>query len=330
MDSNMRMEDRLMVEEKRKEPSKYSILVVDDQELMRNLIETFLSKLGHSCITAIDGIDALEKIKGNKIDAVVTDMRMPNMDGITLTSKISMRYPELPVMIMTAFDEGTTAGLAITVGARDFIKKPFSLNEFAVRLHKMINDSEAQRRMKSEKDVDQGVRESGDELEFPERMKRDKDVNQFIQGFMNELKSSKQMEREKGIKEGMRELLDDLSPPRYARKEISGDTVALLQHYQQVQLLALRLAEHDISIYSHSFDMLAFGNWVLVMGSGNDRIRVTWEGKDNILKTERASIPDSETVIQWQEMPSEIENTMPDVESIFRSIEGFVKKNIKA
>ena len=319
-----------MVEEKGKEPPKYSILVVDDQELIRNLIETLLSKLGHSCISAIDGVDALEKMKGNKIDAVVTDLRMPNMDGITLTSKISMRYPEVPVMIMTAFDEGTTAGLAITVGARDFIKKPFSLNEFAVRLHKMINDSEAQRRRKREKDVDQGVPESREESELSERMERDNDVDQFIQEFMNELGSSKQMERGKGVKEGMRELLDELHPPRYAQKEMSKDTVAFLQHYQQVQLLALRLAEHDISIYSHSFDRLAFGSWVLVVGSGNDRIRVTWEGKDNILKTERASIPDSETIIQWQEIPLEIENASPDVESIFSSIEGFVKKNMKA
>ncbi len=311
------------------EPCKYSILVVDDKELIRNLIDTFLSKLGHSCITAIDGVDALEKMKGNKIDAVVTDLRMPNMDGITLTSKISMRYPDLPVMIMTAFDEGATAGLAITVGARDFIRKPFSLNEFSVRLHKMINDSEAQRRMKTEKGVDQGIPESVDELELPERMKRDKDVDQFIQEFINELEASKQMEREKGVEDGMRGLLDEPYPPRYGQKEMNKDTVAFLQHYQQIQSLALRLAEHDISIYSHSFDMFAFGSWVLVMGSGNDRIRVTWEGKDKILKTERASIPDSETIIQWQEIPSEIEKTMPDVESMFSSIEEFVKKNIK-
>ncbi len=319
-----------MAEETGKEPSKYSILVVDDKELIRSLIDTFLSKLGHSCITAIDGVDALEKLEANKIDAVVTDLRMPNMDGITLTSKISMRYPELPVMIMTAFDEGATAGLAITVGARDFIKKPFSLNEFSVRLHKMINDSESQRRMKREKGVDQGIPESKDELELPERMKRDKDVDQFIQEFLSELESSKQMEREKGVEEGMREFLDEPYSPPYAYKEMSKDTVAFLQHYQQIQSLALRLAEHDIFIYSHSFDMLAFGNWVLVMGTGNDRIRVTWEGKDNILKTERASIPDSETIIEWQEIPSEIENTMADVESMFRSIEEFAKQNIKA
>ena len=154
-----------MVEKMRMEASKYTILVVDDEERLRNLIVTFLSELGHSCVTAIDGADALDKMKGNKFDAVVTDMKMPNMGGITLAAKISIHYPELPIMIMTAFEEDHVAGVAISVGARDFIKKPFSLNEFSIRLHKMINDSEALRRMKREKGVDDGMRKLLDELE---------------------------------------------------------------------------------------------------------------------------------------------------------------------
>ena len=199
-----------MVKNMRMGPSKYTILVVDDEELLRNLIVTFLSKLGHSCVTAIDGVDALDKIKGNKIDAVVTDIKMPNMDGTILTSKISVQYPELPVMIMTAFDEGDTAGIAVCVGARDFIKKPFSLNEFSVRLHKMINDSEAQRRMKREKDVDKDIQKSINELEPPNRMKSEKDVDKDIEEFINELQSPKQMKREKVVDDGMREFLDEL------------------------------------------------------------------------------------------------------------------------
>ena len=176
-----------MVEDVRIKPSKYTILVVDDAEALRNLIVTFLSKLGHSCVTAIDGVDALDKIKGNKIDAVVTDIKMPNMDGITLASKISTQYPELPIMIMTAFEEEDTAGLAVCAGARDFIRKPFSLNEFSVRLHKMINDSEAQRQMKREQDVDKAIQE-----------------------FMNELESSKPMKKEEEVDEGLRKALDEL------------------------------------------------------------------------------------------------------------------------
>jgi CheY-like chemotaxis protein len=86
------MERPLRVGNLRMESSKYTILVVDDEELIRNLVVTFLSKLGHSCLTAIDGVDALDKMKENKIDVVITDIKMPNMDGITLTSEISIQY----------------------------------------------------------------------------------------------------------------------------------------------------------------------------------------------------------------------------------------------
>ena len=159
------MERPLRVENLRMEPSKYTILVVDDEELIRNLVVTFLSKLGHSCLTAIDGVDALDKMKGNKIDVVITDIKMPNMDGITLTSEISIQYPGLPIMVMTAFDEEYSAGIAISAGAREFIKKPFSLEEFAIRLHKMINDSQTLRRPKSKKDVDEDMQDLINELE---------------------------------------------------------------------------------------------------------------------------------------------------------------------
>jgi DNA-binding NtrC family response regulator len=211
MGPSIRMEHPLNVEDRRMKPSKYTILVVDDQESLRNLINNFLSKLGHSCVTAIDGVDALDKMKGTKIDAVVTDIKMPNMDGITLTSKISIQYPEVPVMIMTAFEEEDTAGIAICAGARDFIKKPFSLNEFSVRLHKMINDSEAQRRMKGEKDVDdKDIQDFVNESEPPKQMKGERDVGKFIQEFINESEPPKQMKREKGVDDGMEELLDEL------------------------------------------------------------------------------------------------------------------------
>ena len=103
-----------MAKNPRRESSKYTILVVDDEELMRNLVASFLSKLGHSCLTAIDGVDALEKMKENEIDVVITDIKMPNMDGITLTSDVSMQYPGVPIMVMTAFEEEYSADFALS------------------------------------------------------------------------------------------------------------------------------------------------------------------------------------------------------------------------
>ena len=154
-----------MVENLSKTPSTHTILVVDDEELIRNLVVTFLSRLGHLCFTANDGVDALNKMKEMRIDVVITDVKMPNMDGITLTSEILKQYPECPIMVMTAFDEEYSAGTAISVGAREFIKKPFSLDEFAIRLRKMINDSETLRLLKSEKKPDEDVQDLMDELE---------------------------------------------------------------------------------------------------------------------------------------------------------------------
>jgi two-component system chemotaxis response regulator CheY len=161
------MERFLMVKNLRTESPKYRVLVVDDEDLVRNLVVTFLSKLGHSCLTAVDGVDALDKLKGNKIDVVITDIKMPNMDGITLTSEILTQYPDLPIMVMTAFEQEHSAGIAISAGAREFIKKPFSLDEFAIRLHKMINDSEVLRRLKSGKSVngDEDIQDLMNDLE---------------------------------------------------------------------------------------------------------------------------------------------------------------------
>jgi CheY-like chemotaxis protein len=154
-----------MAKDLKRESSKYKVLVVDDEELMRKMIVDFLSSLGHSCLTAVDGVDALEKMKGNKIDAVITDIKMPNMDGITLVGELLTAYPGVPIMVMTAFEEEYSAGIAISVGAREFIKKPFSLDEFAIRLHKMINDAEALRRLKSEKGADEEMQDLMKELE---------------------------------------------------------------------------------------------------------------------------------------------------------------------
>jgi len=147
------------------ESAQYTILVVDDEELVRNLVVALLSKLGHSSITAADGVDALDRMKGNKIDAVITDIKMPNMDGVALTVEILKRYPGLPIMVMTAFGEEYTAGGAISAGAREFIGKPFSPEAFSAQLQKMIDDSETIKRLKSEKIVDENVQDLMSELE---------------------------------------------------------------------------------------------------------------------------------------------------------------------
>jgi CheY-like chemotaxis protein len=128
-------------------PSNYKVLVVDDDEAMRNLIVTVLSTPGHHCVAAIDGNDALDKANKNKFDAVITDIVMPGMDGITLTKEVLRQYPNLPIMVLTESADQSSPASAVSAGAREFIRKPFSVVEFTIRFHKMMRDHEFLREM---------------------------------------------------------------------------------------------------------------------------------------------------------------------------------------
>ena len=118
---------------------KASVLVVDDNEPMRETIASILSDKGHQCESAENGIEALEKCRGTKFDAVVTDLDMPGMDGITLTRELTRCFLDLPVMLMTAHDDDSLEGAAKNAGAREFLRKPFDIFEFLTKFHRMLH-----------------------------------------------------------------------------------------------------------------------------------------------------------------------------------------------
>lgn len=122
--------------------SGYKILIVDDENTVKHLLAELLSSEGHKCETASDGVEAIDKVAAGKFDAVVTDIAMPEMDGITLTMELSKSYPDLPIMVMTAFTNEYSAKEAVEAGASDFIGKPFSPEEFLLRFHKMMSVNE--------------------------------------------------------------------------------------------------------------------------------------------------------------------------------------------
>jgi two-component system response regulator MprA len=119
--------------------TKLSVLVVDDCESIRGLLETLLSRNGHRCESAANGVEAMVKVTQSRFDVVITDIVMPKMDGITLTRKLTQDFSDLPVMVMTAQLDDDSAESAIMAGARDVIAKPFEISEFMVRLHKMVD-----------------------------------------------------------------------------------------------------------------------------------------------------------------------------------------------
>jgi two-component system cell cycle response regulator len=124
----------------RKKMGPYRVLIVDDEEPVRNLIVSLLSNYGHSYETAQDGVAALERIKKSSFDSSVIDIVMPIMDGIALTKELLNLCPDLPIMVMTGHADEHSAEKAIAAGAREFIKKPFSIDEFILRFDKMMRD----------------------------------------------------------------------------------------------------------------------------------------------------------------------------------------------
>jgi DNA-binding NtrC family response regulator len=102
-----------------------TILVIDDEEKMRDLLSRMLQRAGFSAVTAANGRDALERFRDGHIDAVVTDMVMPEMDGIEVIRAFLAERPGLPIIAVSGVhDWADYLTLATTLGARAGLKKP--------------------------------------------------------------------------------------------------------------------------------------------------------------------------------------------------------------
>ena len=100
-----------------------SVLVVDDSAIDRRLAGALLSKRGHTVDFAGDGREALGKIEGARPDVVVTDLEMPEMNGLQLVEAVRDTFPSLPVVLMTAHGSEQTAMIALRAGAASFVPK---------------------------------------------------------------------------------------------------------------------------------------------------------------------------------------------------------------
>ena len=118
-------------------PDHPSMLVVDDEPSISRMIARALEREGYQCMDAGSGDEALEMLAKQAVDVVITDIRMPGMDGIELLKRIRAAY-DPDVVVMTGFTEDYNYESVITAGASDFLHKPLSLKELSIRLKRVL------------------------------------------------------------------------------------------------------------------------------------------------------------------------------------------------
>jgi two-component system cell cycle response regulator len=126
----------------------YTILSVDDDTEMASLLHEVVSQLGHTSITAVDGVDALEKLGERQFDIVITDIAMPRMNGIELTKRIKTDLEDVDVVVVTGYQDKYKYTDVIEIGASDFISKPFNINELEAKINRIIRERELRAELK--------------------------------------------------------------------------------------------------------------------------------------------------------------------------------------
>jgi DNA-binding NtrC family response regulator len=115
-----------------------NILIVDDEQSYRQLLSLVFEGDGHTLRTAMNGREALAMIQAEPADVVISDVKMPDMDGIEMLQALRETHPDLGVILMTAFASVETAREAFKLGADDFIQKPFDVEELKLIVKKTL------------------------------------------------------------------------------------------------------------------------------------------------------------------------------------------------
>ena len=126
------------------------ILIIDDHDSMREGLELLLRKRGHKTLSAENGARGMELLAENGADLVITDLKMAPMDGLEVLKAVRKEYAGSEVLVITAYGTIEKAVEAMKLGASDFLTKPFSSEEFAVKVDRLVQTMEEKERLRRE------------------------------------------------------------------------------------------------------------------------------------------------------------------------------------
>lgn len=144
------------------------LLAVDDDLKVRETLSKMISRLGFECISVTNGREALGVLRENNCSIVISDIRMPGINGIELLNEIKENYPNIDVISITGYSDDYSFTDMIKAGASDFITKPFSQDELEAKLNRIVRErelkSEVERRSKKYREKSEKLEQSNKKL----------------------------------------------------------------------------------------------------------------------------------------------------------------------
>ncbi|MGQ9669174.1 MAG: sigma-54-dependent transcriptional regulator, partial [Desulfosoma sp.] len=150
------------------------ILVVDDDPAHRLMLTTLLADWGYHVLEADGGLVAVHRVQEQPLDAVIMDVRMPDMDGIEATRRIHQYNPALPVIVLTAFSSVPSAVEAIKAGAYDYLTKPLDFDALRLALYRALEHT----KLRAE---NQELREQLARLRLPEIIGKSASMERLVE-----------------------------------------------------------------------------------------------------------------------------------------------------
>lgn len=119
-----------------------NILVAEDHPMILKSVEQSLSKAGYNVLTAPNGLTAIDLFENNKLDAVITDLMMPETSGIDLIKHVRTTNADVPILVMSTVSNETVIVEVLNIGADDYLRKPFIPKELLQRLEHIFSKNE--------------------------------------------------------------------------------------------------------------------------------------------------------------------------------------------
>jgi len=200
------------------------VMVVDDEETVRSLLQRTLEEAGYNVVTAANGEEALDKMSQLSIGVVFLDIKMPGMSGMEVLGKLTADWPDTCVIMATAVADAQTAVEAMKMGAYDYITKPFSRDDVILKLCRALEKRDLQLKNKRfMRELQQSVKEQSERMQSQ--------FNELVSSLAREHKLLHELAARQpgGGKELLSKLPLELREPAYSVEEFRDALIRVLR-----------------------------------------------------------------------------------------------------